>query len=182
MKSVFIKNKPVTINYRDYRKFDTSIFRTQLSERLSGINEFNIEYDNFENIFMELLNVHVPKRKRITRANNAPFMNKILSKAVMNQSRLRNKYLKNPTLANKRIYKRYRIFCVNLFKKEKRQYYDPNLITDNKTWKTVKPLFSDKHSSNRNIILIEDEKIISEDNEVAEKMNGFFAKAVENLI
>ena len=112
-------------------------------------------------------------------------MNKRLSKAVMNRSRLRNKYLTNPTVANKRKYTRYRNFCVNLFKKEKRQYYenlDPKLITDNKKfWKTVKPLFSEKHVSSRNIILIEDDIIISESKEVAEKMNGFFAKAVVNL-
>ena len=49
--------------------FDTSTFRTQLNERLSGIKEFDIEYDNFEIIFIELLNVHAPMKKRIPRAN-----------------------------------------------------------------------------------------------------------------
>ena len=103
----------------------------------------------------------------------------------MNRSRLRNKYLKNSTVANNRNYTRYRNFCVNLFKKDKRQYYEnlnPKLITDNKKfWKTVKPLFSEKHVTSRNIILIEDDIIISESKEVAEKMNDFFAKAVVNL-
>ena len=185
MKSLFIKNKPITINYRDYRKFNENKFRADLNEILSGMNEMDVGYENFENSFVELLNKHAPMKKRISRANNAPFMNKRLSKAVMNRSRLRNKYLTNPTVANKRKYTRYRNFCVNLFKKEKRQYYenlDPKLITDNKKfWKTVKPLFSEKHVSSRNIILIEDDIIISESKEVAEKMNGFFAKAVVNL-
>ena len=69
---------------------------------------------------MELLNKHAPMKRRITRANNAPFIYKRLPKAVMNLSRLRNKYLKTPTSANKRKYKRHRHFCANLFKKEKR--------------------------------------------------------------
>ena len=91
--------------------------------------------------------------KRITRANNAPFMNKRLSKALMNRSRLRNKYLKTPTVPNKRKYKRYRNFCVNLFQKENRQCYenlDPKLITDNKKiWKIVKPLFGKTHQHSK---------------------------------
>ena len=41
---------------------------------------------------MEKLEKHAPMKKKIVRANNAPFMNKVLSKAVMNRSRLRNKF------------------------------------------------------------------------------------------
>ena len=107
MKSLFIKNKPITINYRDYRKFNENKFRADLNEILSGMNEMDVGYENFENSFVELLNKHAPMEKRISRANNAPFMNKRLSKAVMNRSRLRNKYLTNPTVANKRKYTRY---------------------------------------------------------------------------
>ena len=46
-------------------------------------------------------------------------MNKVLSKAVMNRSRLRNKFTKDPTIDNEKSYKKQRNYCVNLFKKEK---------------------------------------------------------------
>ena len=85
----------------------------------------------------------------------------------MKRSRLRNKYLKNPTEISKITYTKYRNYCVNLFKKEKRKYYgnlDPKLIIDNKTfWKTVKPLFSETQKDSRNITLIENEEIISDE-------------------
>ena len=45
------------------------------------------------------------KEKRV-RVNNAPFMNNVLSKAVMKRSRLRNKYLKNPNEINKMLYRK----------------------------------------------------------------------------
>ena len=45
----------------------------------------------------------------------------------------------------------------------------------------TKPLFSEKSKSNKNIILLENDNIISEDPEVAEIFNDFFAKTVENL-
>ena len=47
-------------------------------------------------------------------------MNKTLCKAVMTRARLRNRYIRNPTQTNETIYKRFRNYCVNLFKKEKK--------------------------------------------------------------
>ena len=59
---------------------------------------------------------------------------------------------------------------------------DINLVTDNrKFWKTVKPLFSEKHFSNNKITLLEGEEIISNDQEIAEIFNAYFANIVENL-
>ena len=76
-------------------------------------------------------------------------MNKILSKAFMHRSKLKNRYNKNPNELNKNLYKRQRNFCVNSLRKEKRKYYsnlDMNIFEDNKKfWQNVKPLFSNKH-------------------------------------
>ena len=47
--------------------------------------------------------------------------------------------------------------------------------------KAVKPLFSEKHFINNKITLIEGEEIISNDREVAETCNWYFANVVENL-
>ena len=51
-----------------------------------------------------------------------------------------------------------------------------------KFWQNVKPLFSDKQNvKNRNIIIIENNKVISNKMDLAEKFNNFFIEAVENL-
>ena len=105
-------------------------------------------------------------KDKFVRANNAPFMSKILSKAIMTRSRLKNKFHKNPDNDNKVKYKKQRNYCVNLVKKEKKKYYDKlniNNITSNKTfWNTMKPFFSDKCKSNNKITLIEGDTIISD--------------------
>ena len=49
------------------------------------------------NIFMNILNILAPLRKKYVRANNAPFMNQHLSKAVIFRSMLRNKFVKSKT-------------------------------------------------------------------------------------
>ena len=104
-------------------------------------------------------------KTKYIRANNAPFMNKVLSKAVMKRSRLRNKYLKCPSNDNKLNYKKQRNYCTSLLKKEKKTFYDNIDITDNKT---IEPFFSEKHFSRKKMFLVENEKIASNDHEVAE--------------
>ena len=181
----FQKQTPITVKYRDYKKFDQSLFRYNLLKKLNNVNEGKVDYETFERVFIELLDLHAPMKEKYMRANNSPFMNKSLHKAVMTRSRLRNKFLKNPSNATTMNYTKYRNYCTGLFKKEKKTFYD-NLdtksITDNrKFWKTVKPLFSDKPITNNKITLLEGEEIISDNFEIAETLNAFFTNVVENL-
>ena len=124
-------------------------------------------------------------KKKIVRGNNAPFMNKTLSKAFMHRAKLKNRYYKEPTEENKTSFKKHRNYCVSLLRKEKRKYYnslDEKIFEDNrKFWKRIKPLFSDKVKLKTNITLVEDGKSITDNGEVAEILNSYFIEAVENL-
>ena len=176
MRNLFKKQAPIIISYRDYKHFNHDLFRNELLRDLYNWNSGKINYDTFEEIIIRLLNQHAPLKERFVRANNSPFMNKPLSKAVMTRSRLRNKFIRNPIHENKVNYTWYRNYCTGLFRKENKLFYnnlDTNLVTDNrKFWKTVKPLFSEKHFSNNKITLLEGEEIISEDQEIAEIFNA----------
>ena len=56
------------------------------------------------------------------------------------------------------------------------------MITDNnKFWTTIKPFLSDKGLSKQNIVIVDRDKIISEDNDVAESLQTFFSTAVDSL-
>ena len=149
LKTSLPKQNPSIIRYRDYKHFSLIHFRKELFTKLNNMKEKDTNYERFESMFVELINQHAPMKIKYVRANNAPFMNKVLSKSVMTRSRLRNRFLKNPSATNKTNYKRYRNFCVRLFKKEKKMFYNKlntRDITDNKKfWKTIKPLFSEKH-------------------------------------
>ena len=70
-------------------------------------------------------------------------------------------------------------------RKEKIEYF-ANLnekdITDNrKFWYTVKPFLSDKIHSRKNIILVNNERITSDEVEVANTLNNFFSNIIKNL-
>ena len=47
-------------------------------------------------IIYEGFKLHAPKKKKVVRGNYAPFMNKVLSKAFMHRSKLKNQYIKTP--------------------------------------------------------------------------------------
>ena len=64
-----------------------------------------------------MLDIDAPIKKRSIRANQRPFINKTLQKAVMTGSRLPNKFLKNKAQSNEAAYKNQMNYCVSLFQK-----------------------------------------------------------------
>ena len=186
LKIFFKKMKPIKICYRSYKNFVSTDFRNDLSNSLQNHDREKMTYDEFHKIFLQILNSHAPSKQRFVRGNEQPFMNKVLTKAFMHRSRMKNLYNKNPTELNKMNYNKQRNFCVGLLAKEKKKHYnnlDLKILDDNKFfWQNIKPLFSNKHNvSKKNIVIVEDDKITSKNEEVADKLNHFFVKAVENL-
>ena len=147
LKSEFKKREPVQVNYRCCKHFDEILYRHDLAYALSNLTE-PAGYEDFQKLYIEILNIHAPIKKKFVRGNNAPFMNKTLSKAIMHRSKLKNQFNRNPTEENKRIYNKQGNYCVNLLNKEKRKYYndlDPVILEDNRNlWQRIKPLFSER--------------------------------------
>ena len=76
------------------------------------------------------------------------------------------------------------LFVIDYTRERKKFYSNLNLknITDNKKfWKNIKPFFSNKGISKTEITLIEGEKIISNDLEVANTLNSFFETCYHTL-
>ena len=185
MKATFNKQIPKILNYRNYKNFNNVMFRNNLLHELSKIGFPHISCEKFESIFMNILNIHAPVKKRYVRANISPFMTKDIHKAIMVRSKLRNRFLKLKTTESRDAYKRQRNLCVTLIRHTKKSFYnnlDPKLITDNKNfWKQVKPFFSDKSPYSNNITLLEEHEIINNNTACAEVLNTFFSEAVNNL-
>ena len=181
-KMTFHKNPPKEIYYRDYKKFDQDLLREELAEKLYGCDGC---YDTFEEIFINVLNKHAPLRKKFLRANHAPYMTKTLRKAIMRRSQLQTKYFKNKSQNDYLAFKKQRNFCSKLYKKERKNCYnslDIKNITDSKQfWKTIKPFLSEKIKTISKIKLKDQDKIISNDDKVAEEFSTFFENAVKSL-
>ena len=187
LKSYLEKKQPKIISRRDFGKFSDNDFRTQILRDFSTLHLSNDSpsLHLYVDICIRALDVYAPKNKKYLRANSSPFMNKTISKAVMDCTRLRNKFLKNRTAENKLAYNCQRIYCVPLTHKPKRDYYnnlDNRNVTDNKLcWKTVKLFLSDKGPMRQKITLFENDKIIGNNKEISEIFNNFFSSIVAKL-
>ena len=86
------------------KSFDGLKFREDIRNRLQKFK--NLSVDDFKSIFVSAWNSNAPVKKKVARGNNAPFMNRTLSKAFMHRSKLKNRYHKFPTEANKKIHQK----------------------------------------------------------------------------
>ena len=131
------------------------------------------------------MEAHAPVKEKYIRYNQGPFMTNDLRKAIMNQSRILNKFKKDNSEQNKWACKKQRNLCVKLLKKAKRTFYNTlnvKKISDNKTfWKTIKPNFTEKTIKDQKITLVENDSVISEDSELAEVFSKYFENVVKNL-
>ena len=115
------KGNPRNILYRDYKIFDQK-FEDQLRSQLASIK--TVDYSQFHEIFPKILDAITPIKKKILRFDHNLFMSKALRKAIMVRSKLKNKYNKNRTEENWDSCKKQRIFCENLLRKTKNDYFN----------------------------------------------------------
>ena len=129
------------------------------SSIIQMISENNdLEFDRFKTGLDEAIQRHAPVKKRYVRANQAPFINKMINKEIMKRPRLRNKLLNTKSDIDRKAYNKQRNLCVSLIRSEKKNFFsniNTSDIIDNKTfWKTVKPFFTDKIKTKSKITLI----------------------------
>ena len=73
---------------------------------------------------MNLLDHHAPLKKKILRANNAPYIIKKLRKAIMNRSQLEKIHKKTLTEKSLKVYKKEKNYVSRLFKKERKMFFN----------------------------------------------------------
>ena len=200
MKVFYKKQKTNIVTYRNYKHFSNEAFmfddKNSIIQMTSERN--NLEFDRFKPALDKAIQRHAPIKKRYVRANQAPFINKKINKEIMKRSRLRNKFLNTKSDIDRKAYNKQRNLCVSLIRSEKKNFFS-NIntcdITDNKTfWQTVKPFFIDKIKTKSKITVIGkkvvsqegqeeivSEKIITENQAIAEVFNKFFINIVPNL-
>ena len=53
------------MNYRSYKKFNVNLFRDELKITLQTLDNENMNYDEFKDIFMHFLNKYAPMNKSV---------------------------------------------------------------------------------------------------------------------
>ena len=99
MKGHYKKQKPKTIQYKNYKHFHEQSFNFELNNELLKIDINNAEF--FKRIFLKVLDKHAPKKQKYIRANNYYHITKALRKEIMHRSR--KKFLREREQMNLRL-------------------------------------------------------------------------------
>ena len=180
LKTSITKSKPQKITYRDYKIFDSVRFNDELKYVL--VKQKITSCTKFDEMFLGILNQHAPLKSKLLRANHASYISKPVRKAIMKRSYLENLYFKKHTDHSLRNYKKQRNYYSRIYKKERKNFLNKlntSFVPDNKLfWKTVKPFSSNKGSHQGNTKLVESNKLLQDDSEVAEELSKFFKETV----
>ena len=112
-------------------------------------------------------------------------MTKELSKAIMEKSKSRNKYLKWPSRENYVSYKKSKNKCNSLTKKAEKIFFKEatkdGIMSNKRFWSTVKPFLTNKGCISNDFISAEkDRGLRSNEKELMELFNQNYINIVEN--
>ena len=128
------------------------------------------------------MNKHAPAKTKFLRGNNQPHVTKELRKAIMIRSRLKNRANKTKSASDMALYRRQRNFVVALNKKTKRSFFANAQCSQKGFWKAVSPYFGKKgDNSKERILLVENNKIVSDEGQLATIFNVYFNSITDSL-
>ena len=187
LRASFKKLPRKIITYRDQKRFNQDHFLRDLDSRLlQGELYRNCDepYKKLTEIFNDILNHHAPIKQKQVRGNQAPFMTKDLSKAIMDKSKAKNRYLNRPSRENFISYKRTKYKCNSLTKKAKRDFFKgatkDGIMTSKKFWHTVKPVLKNYGCISNDFRGIENEgNLICNKHGLVELFNEHYINKVE---
>ena len=90
--------------YRAFKNFSNQQLRTGLVKELNEDNVGASQFELFQAISLGLLNKLTLLKKKNLRNNQSSFITREVRKAIMNRSRLRNKFLKTKSQECKQDY------------------------------------------------------------------------------
>ena len=188
LKSRFQKLPPKKLVYRDKKNFDEKSYLNDLkmldfNEICSKANAYNALSEKVR----EIIDKHAPLKTKYLRGNNAPFMTKELRKAIMNRSRLTNRYNRWKSRENFLKLEESRNNVKKLTFTAKKDFFknasEDGIMTNKKFWKVMKPLMTNKGVLSSNAIIIqENNKLISDEKELVEIFSDHYINIVEKTM
>ena len=139
----------------------------------------------FTETFRRVLDKHTPLKTKRVQGNQSPFMTNKLSKAVINKSKTRNKYIKWPSRENFLAMKRAKNYSNNLTRTTKKNFFQSvtksSFVNNTKFWNTVKSFLPNKgFLTDDNISINFNDDLVTDQTKLANLFNLHYIDIVEN--
>ena len=180
------------IKHRSYKKKNKKKMKKRSSVMMSAgyrftrhISSMMTFYWVYELLLTDVINEHATIKERVTKVRKLAYMNGNLRLAVFKKHMAFNKYKKGKTFADWELYGKQRNYVTKLKKASMRVYFYERYAGGPKSkdfWPTVKPFLSKKGSDGGSeVILNENDQVISDQAEVCTVFNTFFANVAKNI-
>ena len=179
LKSRYIREPPKMVRYRNYRNFSSTKFETDLVSALSETQTG--DFSSFTKTIEDVLNTHAPYKSKVLRGNHKPHITKAMRKAIMLRSFYKNRFNKTKDQVFYDLYKKQRNAVVSMNKKAKRSFFHSLSKNSKEFWSNAKPFFSSKTKSKEKISLLEGDKHVSDDSQLASIFNNYYVNIVKEL-
>ena len=173
------------VEYRCTNNINYNVVRHEVQSLnlMTHIHSGNCTTDDaftlFHSQLCSIFERHAPLVRKRVAHNCFPLMNKELSCTILYRNRMRNKFYKQKASAYFVLYKDARNKVTKLKRKLLKSYFLSKCkggSSNKKFWRTIKPFCSNKSNKGGDIVLKENNEIISEPTELCNIFNQFFVQ------
>ena len=138
----------------------------------------------FEQLYYEILNEHAPLKQTIVRGNQVPYMTEQWRKAIRHRNKLWRLFMRDRTDANYDHYKIQRNICTSLRRKAIKEHFmkkssEPE--NPREFWNAYRPFLHGKTKQANDIIIKENDVVISDKREIAKIFNAHFIQIADDV-
>ena len=172
------------IEYRKVRDINYNAVRLDLSEynltdSVENLQDANSAFNFFHDSIVRTFDKHAPAKTKIRKNTDFPLMNKELQNAIRLRNQYRKKYYKHRTPLYHALYKEKRNNVTSIKRRLTRSYFIKKCALGTRNgnfWKTIKPFFNKSSIYSAEIMLRENENIITDELHLCEIFNDFFSR------
>ena len=185
------RSRSQKITFRSLKNFSTESFLTDLNTVpfgtvMSVFDDVNDKLYAFESLFNDVVNKHAPPKQVHLRGNQVPYLTDDWRKAIRHRNHLWKAFTRDRTDANYLLYKSQRNKCTSLRRKAIVSYFKRKSIAVNQDpkqfWTTFQPfLHTSKSYKPNNVILQEENKMITDKKQIASIFNDYFVNLASDI-
>jgi hypothetical protein len=183
------KRLPQVKYYRSYKHFNQEEFLNDVShipfQVMDIFNDIDDSYWAFDILIKDVIDAHIPLKKKFVNHSNAPFMNSALRKAMYSKRQACNKARRQPR--NNRLWEEYRLkrnAFVTLRRVSIKNYFQKHCSggpQSKNLWATLKPFFSSKIKSTECISLLENDELVNNETDIARIFSDYFSTITDDI-
>lgn len=179
------KTTHTTVKIRNLKRFDPYKFRDDLRRlpwhKLSDINDPNIRWEMWKNMFLSSVDKHAPFKTKRIKNKKSPWLTAELKHSLIERDSLKRMAIKSGDQSDWQRFKNAKNKCNNQIRKTKKDFYyqhiSENSGNSKEIWKVINEIGSRNTKSDNNILSLKiGEQTITDPEEVSLCMNNHFAE------